>query len=236
MTNTCSARSILNMVHWLKSSLEVEGIIFRLRQETKGMTEPMSFSITSLYGRDPFLILISCLLSSRTKDIVVLPASLRLFTYAKTPSDMLTLPVGKISELIFPVGFYREKAKNIHILCNQLITEWQGLVPCTFKDLITLRGVGAKTANLVLGVGFGIPALCVDTHVHKICNRLGLVQTKSPEETEAILKEVIPQKYWIELNRLLVMWGQNICVPRSPFCSSCVLSDTCPRNGVSTSR
>lgn len=223
-------------IYWLKSFPDIEVIISRLRRETRGMVEPMSFSITSLYGRDSFLILISCLLSSRTKDTVVLPASLRLFSQAKTPSDMLALALSQIEELIFPVGFYREKAKNIHILCNQLIIEWQGLVPSTFKDLITLRGVGAKTANLVLGVGFGIPALCVDTHVHKICNRLGLVQTHSPEETEKALKKIVPQEYWIELNRLLVMWGQNICVPRSPFCASCVLSDRCPRNGVSTSR
>lgn len=196
----------------------------------------MSFSIVSLFGRDPFLVLISCVLSARTRDLVTLPASLRLFSLAKTPQDLIKLPLLQIEKSILPVLYYREKAKNLKILCLQLIQQYEGKVPSTFDELILLRGVGPKTANLVLSVGFGIPAICVDTHVHKICNRLGLIKTTTPLQTEAALKLLVPKEHWIELNRLLVMWGQNICVPLSPYCSRCFLSDLCPKQGITASR
>ncbi len=217
-------------------SHKVSEILARLRKKTRGMTEPMSFSIVSLFGRDPFLVLISCVLSARTRDLVTLPASLRLFSLAKTPQDLIKLPLLQIEKSILPVLYYREKAKNLKILCLQLIQQYEGKVPSTFDELILLRGVGPKTANLVLSVGFGIPAICVDTHVHKICNRLGLIKTTTPLQTEAALKLLVPKEHWIELNRLLVMWGQNICVPLSPYCSRCFLSDLCPKQGITASR
>ncbi len=217
-------------------SHKVSEILARLRKKTRGMTEPMSFSIVSLFGRDPFLVLISCVLSARTRDLVTLPASLRLFSLAKTPQALIKLPLLQIEKSILPVLYYREKAKNLKILCLQLIQQYEGKVPSTFDELILLRGVGPKTANLVLSVGFGIPAICVDTHVHKICNRLGLIKTTTPLQTEAALKLLVPKEHWIELNRLLVMWGQNICVPLSPYCSRCFLSDLCPKQGITASR
>ncbi len=224
------------ILSWLDLSQEVSEIFARLRKETKGMVEPMSFSIVSLFGRDPFLVLISCVLSARTRDSVTLPASLRLFSLVTTPQDLIKLSLLQIEKSIYPVLYYREKARNIQILCAQLLEKHEGKVPSTFNELILLRGVGPKTANLVLGVGFGIPAICVDTHVHKICNRLGLVKTTTPIQTEAALKEIVPKENWIELNRLLVMWGQNICVPLSPYCSRCVLYDLCPKQGITSSR
>jgi endonuclease-3 len=215
---------------------KVPEVIERLRKVTGGMVEPMSVSIVQNYGRDPFLVLVSCLLSSRTKDTVALPASLRLFALATTPQKMLNLSICELEKAIYPVGFYHQKAVHIKRLCSLLISDYSGIVPADFYALTLLPGVGPKTANLVLGVGFGVPALCVDVHVHRICNRLGLVVTKTPQETEKALKVIIPSEYWIELNRLLVMWGQNVCVPVSPYCSRCVLQDICSRIGVIKNR
>ena len=211
-------------------------IVRILRNATQGMVEPASTSIVKEYGKDPFLILISCILSLRTKDSVSLPASRRLFQLAKNPKEILKLSVKKIEDTIYPVGFYRRKAKNLHEISSQIIKDFNGKVPDNQEDLLSLRGVGPKTANLVLGEAFGIPAICVDTHVHTISNRLGLVKTKKPEETEKELKKILPKKYWIEFNTLLVMWGQNICVPVSPHCSKCAISDLCPKIGVTKSR
>lgn len=207
-----------------------------LREATSGMVEPASFQIVQQFGREPFLILIGCLLSLRTRDTVSLPASIRLFQHATTPQAMLQLPLLDIAKIIYPVGFYRNKSRTIHAVCQKLITDFKGVVPQTEKELLSLPGVGRKTANLVLGEAFGIPALCVDTHVHRISNRLGLVMTTTPEETERELSDILPPEYWIEFNRLLVMWGQNVCVPISPFCSGCALAPICPRIGVNKSR
>ena len=217
-------------------SKKIPEIIRILREKTHGMIEPMSFSIVALYGRDPFLILVSCLLSSRTKDSVVLPASLRLFEVAKTPEQLKKISLIHIEKLIFPIGFYRNKAKHLHKLCDQLLSNYGGKVPESFMELMQLSGVGPKTANLVLGVGFGKPALCVDTHVHRICNRLGLVNTKNPLETERALQLIVPKEDWIELNRLLVMWGQNVCTPFLPYCSRCALSSLCLKKEVTKNR
>ncbi|MCA9769798.1 endonuclease III [Candidatus Dependentiae bacterium] len=214
----------------------VPGIIEKLRIATQGMTEPAVTTIIKTYGRDPFLVLISCLLSLRTRDTVSLPASLKLFDRAKTPLELLDLSILNIEHLIYPVGFYRQKAKQIHHICNQLVQHFNGNVPDTEYDLLTLKGVGRKTANLVLGEGFGIPSICVDTHVHRISNRLNLVRTKTPAETEHALKKLLPKEYWIEYNRLLVMWGQNICVPITPFCSICPIADLCAKRGVKKNR
>lgn len=211
-------------------------IIQVLRKATKGMVQPAITQIVNEFGRDPYLVLISCLLSLRTKDTVSLPASRRLFQFARTPQEMLKVPQAKIAEIIYPTGFYRQKAKLAHTISADLIERFGGKVPGSEADLLSLKGVGHKTANLVLGEGFGIPAICVDTHVHRISNRLGLVKSKNPQETEQQLKEVLPKKYWVEYNHLMVMWGQNICVPISPFCSRCAIFDLCERNGVKKSR
>lgn len=196
------------------------------------MEKPAVSHVVSRYGRDPFLILISCLLSLRAKDTVSLPIALKLFERANTPEEILKIPRFELEKLFYSIGYYRQKAKSVHEVCRELIDRFDGHVPNTQEDLLSLKGVGIKTANLVLGEGFGIPAICVDIHVHRISNRLGLVETKTAEQTEAALREILPQEYWIEFNHLLVMWGQNICVPVSPFCSRCVLSDICPKKGV----
>ena len=213
-----------------------EKIFQVLRKKTKNMIEPSSLSIIKEFGRDPFLILIGCILSLRTKDSVSLPASKRLFQLAKKPEDMVKVSLQKIEEATYPVGFYRQKAKTIKKVSKKIIEFFGGKVPNNEKDLLLLQGVGRKTANLVLGEGFGIPAICVDTHVHRISNRLGLVKTKNPDETEKELKKILPKKYWIEFNRLMVQWGQNVCVPISPLCSKCAIAQWCEKVGVVKSR
>lgn len=211
-------------------------IIEIMRIATKSMVEPAAVSITKQYGHNPFLVLVSCILSLRTKDLVSLPASQRLFAQAKTPQAFLLLSPAHIEKLIYPTGFYRRKAKQILTICSILIEKYHGIVPNTLEELMELPGVGQKTANLVLSEGFGIPAICVDTHVHRISNRLGLVKTKNPTETETALKTLLPKKYWSEYNKLMVMWGQNICVPISPKCSICPLLPLCPQIGVTKHR
>lgn len=200
------------------------------------MVQPASSSIVQEYGKDPYLVLMSCLLSLRTKDTVSWPASRRLFAHAQTPRRMLALPITHIEELIYPVGFYHRKALLMHSVSQFLIDHFAGRVPHTREELLSIPGVGIKTANLVQAVAFDIPAICVDTHVHRISNRLGLVKTKSVEETEKELMKVLPKELWAEYSRLLVIWGQNICVPISPFCSKCPVADLCPRVGVRTQR
>lgn len=207
-------------------------IIELMRVATKKMVEPAATSITRQYGRNPFLILVSCILSLRTRDTVSLPASQRLFAHAQTPQALLLLSPKTIEQLIFPTGFYRQKTKQILKICSILIEQYNGKVPKTPEELMLLPGVGPKTTSLVLSEGFGIPAICVDTHVHRISNRLGLVKTKSPAQTETALKLLLPKKYWSEYNKLMVMWGQNICVPISPKCSICPLLPLCPQIGV----
>jgi len=211
-------------------------IIKRLRIATKNMEQPAITQIIEKYGQQPFLVLASCLLSLRTKDTVSLPASIRLFQVAKNPQQVLSIPIKQIENIIYPVGFYRQKAQQLHDVSKVLIEQFGEKVPDTEKELLSIKGVGPKTANLVLGEAFNVPAICVDTHVHRISNRLGLVKSNTPKETERQLKKILPQKYWVEWNRLLVMWGQNICVPISPFCSQCAIAQLCPKIGVKKSR
>jgi len=213
-----------------------EEIIHILQKATSGMVQTAVTQVVSEYGRDPFLVLVSCILSLRTKDMVSLPASHRLFQLAKNPRDILQLSIEKIEAAIYPVGFYRQKAKNLHEISRELLQNFGGRVPNDENMLLKLKGVGRKTANLVLAEGFLIPALCVDTHVHRISNRLGLVKTKTPDQTEEALKKVLPKKYWVEFNKLLVKWGQNICVPISPFCSKCPILDLCDQISVKSKR
>lgn len=186
--------------------------------------------------RDPFRVLIACLLSLRTKDETTGPAAERLFALADTPAVMLRLPAPAIERAIFPVGFYRTKARVILGVCRDLLEHFGSRVPDTIDDLLTLKGVGRKTANLVVTVGFGKPGICVDIHVHRISNRLGYVRTRTPEKTEVALRACLPRRYWIGYNDLLVSFGQNVCAPVSPKCSICPVRGLCPRVGVTRSR
>jgi endonuclease-3 len=186
--------------------------------------------------RDPFKVLVSTIISLRTKDEVTRKASERLFNLADTPESMGKLEASAIEKAIYPAGFYRTKARHILAACSALLRDHGGSVPDEIEALLALPGVGRKTANLVVTLGFGKPGICVDTHVHRIVNRLGYVRTRTPEETERSLRAKLPRRYWIEINDLLVTYGQRVCTPVSPFCSMCRLAHLCGRVGVSRSR
>ena len=177
----------------------------------------------------PYLVLIACILSLRTNDRTTYPATLRMLELAKTPKEMKNVKVEDLAKAIYPVGFYENKAKQIIELSRQIDEELDGKVPDTIEELVEFNGVGRKTANLVLSQGFNKPAICVDVHVHRIFNRLGYVCTKNPEETEFALREKLPQKYWIDINTLLVTHGQNVCKPTKPKCSECPIADYCAK-------
>jgi endonuclease III len=187
-------------------------------------------------GATPFEILVSTLLSLRTKDEVTAKATARLFDQARTPEQMLAVGEKQVAELIYPVGFYPTKAKRLMAISRILLDQYQGRVPETMALLLALPGVGRKTANLVLVEGFKKEAICVDTHVHRISNRIGYVQTRTPDQTEFALRDKLPRKHWIGYNELLVAFGQVICRPVSPFCSKCPVAAICPRLGVTTHR
>ena len=186
--------------------------------------------------RDPFRTLVSCIISLRTKDEVTATSSERLFKLAATPGSMVRLPADRIARTIFPAGFYNVKARQIRGICRTLLTKHGGRVPPDMDALLAMTGVGRKTANLVLGHAFGIPSICVDTHVHRISNRLGWVKTKNPEETEFALRDLLPRRLWVPINWRLVEYGKRICQPVSPWCSKCRLKPMCPRRGVGRSR
>jgi endonuclease-3 len=195
-----------------------------------------SLWVSGQYRRDPFRVLISCIISLRTKEAVTAAASARLFTVAADSNVLAKLSVARISRLIYPAGFYRVKARIISLISRRIAHEFGGKVPSTLPELLSFKGVGRKTANLVLGVGFGIPAICVDTHVHRISNRLGWLVSVKPEETEVTLMRIFPRHYWIKLNDVLVAFGQNVCAPVSPFCSRCAVNRYCGKVGVIKSR
>ncbi len=186
--------------------------------------------------RNPFLVLVGTLLSLRTKDETTEGAMNRLTSRAKTPEELLALSVDEIEGLIYPVGFYRNKAATLKEAAGIIIDVYHGVVPDSVDELLKIKGVGRKTANLVVNEGYGKPAICVDTHVHRISNRLGLVSARHPHETEKALERVLPRRHWIIYNTLLVTFGQRICKPVSPLCSTCPLSGLCPRTGVSRYR
>lgn len=215
--------------------MNIGKIIKILRKQMKELPDP-SVTLVGRKYKSPFLVLISCLLSLRTKDETTLPASERLFKLAKTPHDMLNLKLKDIERAIYPVGFYRTKSKNILAISKKLVDEFNEIVPNDIDTLLTFNGVGRKTANLVLTEGFGIPGICVDTHVHRISNRIGFVKTDTPFETEMALRKTLDKCYWIEYNALLVLWGQNICRPVSPLCSKCNINMFCPKIGVEKHR
>ena len=186
--------------------------------------------------KTPFQILISCIISLRTKDEVTEKSSKKLFETAPSPQEILKLTPEKISAIIYPAGFYKRKGFQIYNISKIIIEKHNGIVPDSLEELLALKGVGRKTANLVLGLGFNIPAICVDTHVHRISNRLGLVSSSSPEITEFQLMDILDKKYWIEINHLMVLHGKNICTPVSPKCSKCIIYNFCNRNNVERSR
>lgn len=179
--------------------------------------------------KNPYLVLIACILSLRTNDKTTYPATLRMLELAKTPKEMKNVSVEDLSKAIYPVGFYDNKARQIIELSKTIDEELCGKVPDEIEDLIKFKGVGRKTANLVLSLGFNKPAICVDVHVHRIFNRLGYIKTKTPEETEFALREKLPQKYWIDINTLLVTHGQNVCKPIKPKCSECPIARYCAK-------
>jgi endonuclease-3 len=186
--------------------------------------------------RDPFAVLVSTVLSLRTKDDVTAAASARLLARAPDPPALLRLPAPRIEKLIFPVGFYRVKARHLRAIARLLLERHGGRVPADLDTLLELPGVGRKTANLVLVLGFGLPGICVDTHVHRISNRLGYVRTKDPFATEMALRAKLPARHWLTVNDLLVTFGQNVCGPLSPRCSTCPVARYCGRVGVTRSR
>ncbi len=207
-------------------------VIARLERALPAWDTTALAAVADASGRDPFRILVSCLLSLRTKDETTGPAAARLFALADTPAALASLPAPAIARAIFPVGFYRTKARGLRAVSRQLLERFGGEVPSSLDDLLSLPGVGRKTANLVVTFAFGLPGICVDTHVHRITNRLGYVRTRTPDETELALRARLPRRHWIGLNDLLVSFGQNLCHPTSPHCSRCPVATACLRVGV----
>lgn len=206
-----------------------------LRREVPKWDTPIVTLMAETY-ESPFRVLISCILSLRTQDATTAKASHRLFAVADSPEAMAKLDTKKIETLIFPVGFYRTKAKNILDICKTLIENYGAKVPDEIDELLKLRGVGRKTANLVVTLGYQKPGICVDTHVHRISNRWGYVRTTTPEKTEFALRAKLPKQYWIEYNDLLVSFGQHLCRPISPMCSQCPLAKYCDQIDVTIRR
>jgi len=220
----------------MKSRDSIERLIQLLQKATFDAIPPMTQSIIKAYPHNPYLILMSCLLSLRAKDRITLPVSLKLFARATTPEQMLALSISDLESIIHSVNYYRRKALLLHSVSADLLKRFDGKVPATRHELLSIKGVGLKTVNLVLAEAFGIPAICVDVHVHRISNRLGIISTATVEETEKALQVVLPEEYWIVWNRLLVMLGQTICTSRSPFCLKCPLNQICQKVGVGKSR
>jgi endonuclease-3 len=218
-----------------RPDVPIAEVIRRLRRASAPWHRTALAAISADTG-DPFRVLVACLLSLRTQDTTTGPAADRLFALAATPRDMLALTPGRIERAIYPVGFYRTKARIILSLCRDLLERFSGRVPDDIDTLLTLKGVGRKTANLVVTIGYAKPGICVDTHVHRIANRLGYVKTRTPDATEMALRAKLPRRYWIGINDLLVTFGQNVCTPISPRCSVCPVRTLCRRVGVTTAR
>ena len=211
----------------------IRAVMRRLARAIDGLEEPAIEKIAEDQQEDPFQVLIATMLSAQTKDAVTHAASTRLFRVARTPRTMAKLRVKEIERLIYPVSFYRNKAVHVQRTCGQILSRYGGAVPKTMEELLTLPGVGRKTANLVLILAHRSPDnICVDTHVHRISNRLGWVRTRTPDETEHALYGAAHRQWWPLINLYLVTWGQNVCRPVYPLCGSCVLADVCPRIGV----
>lgn len=234
----------------------LEKIICELDKHTKKFSPPLINTVIDEYGKQPFLILIACLLSLRAKDIMTIHVVRDLFDRMtprpdskvgiankseKTtqvlpihvlPQDILQIKQPELEKIIFRTGFYKNKAKVLREVSKTLIEKFGGQVPRSYEELISIKGVGPKTANLVLGMAFDVPAICVDTHVHRISNRLGIIKTKTAEQTLVELEKVLPRQRWVLWNKLLVIWGQNICLPRVPKCETCAINKYCLKVGV----
>ena len=222
----------------MSAAADVQAVMTALARAIDGLELPAVEKISESQEDDPFQVLIATLLSARTQDATTLAASTRLFKVARTPRTMGRLTVARIEKLIYPVSFYRHKARHVKATCQLLVKRFGGRVPATMEELLTLPGVGRKTANLVLILAFNSRQnICVDTHVHRIANRLGWVRTNTPEETEQALYRSTGRRWWPLINLYLVTWGQNVCRPVYPRCDECQLADLCPRIGVArTSR
>jgi len=214
---------------------DIHHIVRILKKELKKGETPV-VSAMAENSPDPYAILISTLLSLRTKDEVTAVAAEKLLRLAATPAEMLKIPEEKIARTIYPAGFYRNKAKTVLTASKDLIERFGSKVPDNIDDLLSIKGVGRKTANLVVTLGYGKEGICVDTHVHRISKRLGYVRTKTPDETEMALRAKLPRKYWIDINTLMVFFGRTTCKPVSPLCSVCPLAGYCDRAGVTKSR
>ena len=216
------------------NSSDLSTSLKHLRKLIKTWPIPVVTAISS--KRNPFMVLVSCILSLRTRDMVTASASDRLFILAYTPEDFLKLEPKKVEKAIYPVAFFRNQTVTLFNLCRVLIDEHDGKVPELLDELLQLKGVGRKTANLTITLGYGKLGICVDVHVHRIANRWGYVETKSPDETEIALRKILPKRYWKEFNNLLVSFGQNICKPKSPYCSKCCIEKYCSQIGVKSYR
>ncbi|NHJ02068.1 MAG: endonuclease III [Candidatus Heimdallarchaeota archaeon] len=220
---------------------QINAILNKLEKATQQLMDPVVTNI-SKERKDPFRILIATILSLRTKDEATYKASIELFEHADTPQKILALPQKKLEEIIYPVGFYKRKSETIRNICQRLIDEFDGIVPDSLNELLSFKGVGRKTANLVITMGYGKPGICVDVHVMRITQRIGIVPIKGIKDNKAvfrdadnvemILREILPKKWWIPINDILVRWGQNICSPISPKCSQCVINDSCNQVSV----
>ena len=214
---------------------QIDRVLQLVRQAIEAW-EPPALNKIAEESHDPFRVLISCILSQQTKDHLTGAASARLYRLADRPETILALSERRIARAIYPVSFYRTKARTIREVCRTLLTRFAGSVPDSLEPLLSLKGVGRKTANLVLTVGYRKPGICVDTHVHRISNRWGYVTTKAPDQTEMVLRRKLPRRHWISYNDLLVPFGQHLCRPISPFCSRCPITRWCARIGVTRHR
>ncbi len=209
--------------------IDIDKIVENLNSANQKRSEFVEFMENY---KDPFIVLIACILSLRTNDRTTYPATVRMLKLGKTPEDFAKCDVKELEKAIYPVGFYANKAKQIVELSKELVEKYNSKVPDTIEELVKFNGVGRKTANLTLAKGHNIPAICVDVHVHRIFNRIGYVKTKTPEETEFALREKLPKKYWLDINTLLVTHGQNICKPINPKCTECPIAEYCMKIGV----
>jgi len=229
------AKGLINKTKKRNTSRRAERMI-RAMGSSVGTEVLPSVSQIAREKRDPFRVLVSTIISLRTKDEVTMAASRRLLRLASTPKKLRTLPLRAIERAIYPAGFYKTKARTLKEIARKLDTEYGGVVPDSVDELLKFKGVGRKTATLVASLGYGRDAICVDTHVHRVSNRLGLVETTTPDETEFALMDILPRKYWIGYNELLVSFGQQVCKPISPHCTGCPVTRSCPRVDVERHR
>lgn len=219
----------------MKNDFPIEIVIDILEKESKKWDVPV-VTLIALQERNPFKVLLSTIISLRTKDEVTIEASLRLYEILTKPEDVYNTTIEQIEKAIYPCGFYKRKAIQIMEACDRIVKEFNSKVPKDIDTLLTFKGIGRKTANLVLSEGYNIPAMCVDVHVHRISNRLGYIKTKDPDESEMVLRKHLPQKHWNRYNSLMVAFGQSLCRPISPHCSKCPVLKYCKRVNVGKSR